>query len=161
LSWCRLDFDLDTGEALIEEIQTDLVRDMQTVAEAAYQARKKKRENFPKYGGRLKTLPFLRYWENDFSTYQKIWHEATLTAAIGFLFDELGLKTIYYHTHESGAFLKRIDGTNPPRSLYTKLPKQFCFEKTEEAPELLTSDKLWKRRCRAARRPLEFFRMAI
>ncbi len=161
LSWCRLDLDLESGEALIEEIQTDLLRDMRTVAQKAYQKQKEKRPIFCKYGGKFSTEKFLRYWENDFSTHEKTWHEAMLTAALWFLLEELGMKKIYYHTHESGAFLKRISGTNPPRSLYTTLPKQFCFEKTRTAPTLLQSDKLWKRKVRAAKKPLEFFQMAV
>jgi len=50
LSWCRLDFDLQTGEALIEEIQTDLLREMKDLAKRAYRARKRNREEVSFYG---------------------------------------------------------------------------------------------------------------
>ena len=161
LGWCRLDFDLESGEALIEEIQTDLLRDLRSTVERAYAARKEKKEEFRFYRTVFKTEPLIRYWEKDFSSHDKTWHEAMLTAALQFLFDELGMKTVYYHTETSGKFLKRINGTAPPVSLSTSLPRQFCFEKTREAPAILRNDKLWKRRVRAATQPLEFFRMAV
>ena len=60
-----------------------------------------------------------------------------LAATIWFLREEIGISRIYYHTHEYGAQLKRIRWGLPPRSLYTSLPRRFCFERTEEAPEFL------------------------
>ena len=161
LSWCRLDFDLQTGEALIEEIQTDLLREMKDLAKRAYRAKKRKKEEVSFYGTDFKTTRFLDYWEREFCHHEKTWHEAMLSAAIVFLIEEIGMRTVYYHTHQSGKFLKRIDGTLPPVSLYTKLPKQFCFEKTREAPELLCREEGWKRRMRATNQELEFFRMAV
>jgi hypothetical protein len=161
LAWCRLDFDLETGEALIEEIQSDLLRELRSSVNLAYEARTRKKDRFDWHGYEFKTSPLIDYWEKDFSAHEKTWHEAMLTAALQFLFDELGMKTVYYHTAASGKFLKRIGGTAPPASLYTSLPRQFCFENTKEAPVILQGDKLWKRRVRAAREPLEFFRMAV
>jgi len=35
LSWCRLDFDLESREALIEEVQSDLLRDVKAGADSA------------------------------------------------------------------------------------------------------------------------------
>lgn len=161
LSWCRIDFDLETGEALIEEIQTDLLRDIRGAANVAYRKRKRALKAFQYLGEEFDTERFLRYWEDDFSHHEKTWHEAMLTAALAFLVEEIGLKKVYYHTHESGAFFKRINGENPPRSLYTKLPKQFCFERTNEAPQFLGRDRTWKRKKDKAQRPLEFFRMML
>jgi hypothetical protein len=142
LTWCRLDFDLETGEALIEEIQSDLLRELRSSVNRAYEAHDRKEACFSWYGYQFKTAPLIDYWVKDFSAHEKIWHEAMLTAALRFLFDELGMKTVYYHTATSGKFLKRIGGTAPPASLYTTLPRQFCFENTREAPVILQSDKL-------------------
>jgi len=161
LSWCRLDFDLETGEALIEEIQTDLLREMKDLAGKAHRAKKRGWDEVWFYGTEFKTKRLLDYWEVEFRHHEKTWHEAMLSAALVFLLEEIGMKTVYYHTHQSGKFLKRIDGTLPPESLYTKLPKQFCFEKTRDAPELLCRTRDWKRRMRAVDRELEFFRVAV
>jgi hypothetical protein len=52
----------------------------------------------------------------------------------------LGLHRIYYHTWESGNRLKYLEDKSwgqPPRSLYTALPKRFCFDTTHEAPGFL------------------------
>ncbi len=161
LGWCRLDFDLESGEALIEEVQTDLLREMRAVARAAYESREAKESRFEMFGGDFDTERLIAFWEEDFSSHEKTWHEAMLSAALTFLVDEIGMKTIFYHTHESGRLLKGIDGTQPPKSLYTTLPKQFCFERTRTVPHLLTSERGWKRKLRSIRQPLEFFRMAV
>ena len=64
-----------------------------------------------------------------------------LWATLDFLRNELGLRRIYYHTAESGRLLKRIDGNLPPLSLYSDLPRKFCFDGTTEAPAFLASDR--------------------
>lgn len=62
-------------------------------------------------------------------------------AAMVFLRDELGLRRIYYQTAESGPLLKRIGGMTPPLSLYTDLPRRFCFQKTSEPPAFIEQDR--------------------
>jgi len=161
LSWCRLDFDLEKKEALVEEIQTDLIRDVRSATEKAYEEREKKNKEFDYCGAKFQTDAFIDFWKEEFSYYEKIWNETMLSAALWFLTEELGMRDIYYHTHASGSFLKRISGASPPKSIYTKLPKQFCFEETTEAPELLRTDKLWKRRERKVEEGFRFFRLSI
>jgi hypothetical protein len=37
----------------------------------------------------------------------------------------------------------------------------FCFNETEEIPQLLAAEKDWSRRAKAAKEPMRFFRMAV
>ncbi len=69
-----------------------------------------------------------------------------LAASLQFLFVELGISDIYYHHYESGCQLKSISCGKPPRSIYTDLPKKFCFGKTEQTPEFLLQDKKFSKR---------------
>ena len=119
LAWARIDLDLETGEALIEEIQSDWVRDADAYA---YRNKDNAEEDWDKY------------IEQVLKPETRKWPEAMLTAAVWFLAVEMGIRTIFYHTHESGSKLKRIGGSAPPRSLYTSLPKKFCFELTHNGP---------------------------
>ena len=81
------------------------------------------------------------YAKNVLAPNAKVWEEAMLAAAIDFVRHELGINSIFYHSFEVGALLKNIRHTKPPRSLYTKLPKQFAFQKTLEGPEFLMREK--------------------
>ncbi len=161
LAWARLDFDLETGEALIEELQTDLLRDLQWVAERASEAKSKGERSFESRRVNFNTARVLRLWEEDFSAERRHWQEAMLSAAIRFLVSEIGTTRIFYHTEETGSYLKRIRGTRPPKSLYTELPRRFCFDETDEIPQLLTNEKDWRRRAKAAKEPLRFFKMVV
>ena len=57
------------------------------------------------------------------------------------------------HRPETGAALKGIEGILPPRSLYTDLPRSFCFAPVAELPEFLRP-RFWRRSPRAARERL-------
>ena len=133
LAWSRLDIDLGAGEALIEEIQTDWIR------EALWERRYAARQRGPNYywGSKLQNDWVIRYVDSILRQHEAMWDEAMLSATLWFLREELGVRKIYYHTHKSGAVLKDISGNLPPRSLYTKLPKRFCFNETDEVPGLL------------------------
>lgn len=161
IAWARLDFDLETGEALVEELQTDLLRDLKCYAETAYGARNEGSKSFERYGVRFDTARVIGIWEEDFLAERTHWQEAMLSAALRFLVSEIGIRRIFYHTEETGSYLKRITGTKPPRSLYTDLPKRFCFEMTDEVPELLARERDWRRRKKAAGKPMRFFKMAV
>ncbi|MCH6257366.1 hypothetical protein MLD52_12470 [Puniceicoccaceae bacterium K14] len=128
LAWARLDLSLDTNEALIEEIQTDWIR--KANSEKAY----------------LDTIPNeltskerhrLHYLSECLAPHVKIWQEAILAAAIWFIYREIGISRIYYHSHKSGCRLKGIEDRLPPRSLYETLPRKFCFEAVDTIPEFL------------------------
>lgn len=147
MSWCRIDLDLDTGEALIEEIQNDWLREVLFLrSQLAEQLEKRE-------GQRSKHWFFSRYpieesrkYIEAMSFYLGIWEEATLSLAIHFIRTELGLNTIYYHDFDCGNYLKQIVGSHPPRSLYTRLPKKFGFEKTAETPEFLKKEQYLKKK---------------
>ena len=70
-----------------------------------------------------------------------------LSATLFFIVEELGIRDIWYHSWDTGNLLKGISGRSlPPRSLYTRLPRRFCFSETEAMPGLL--------QCRQTRRRL-------
>ncbi len=133
LAWSRMDIDLAKGEALIEEIQNDWVR------EALWARRMAVRQRGPNYywGSKRQNEWVVRYVDSVLRKHQAIWDEAMLSATIWFLRKELGISSIYYHSHATGAALKKISGSLPPRSLYTKLPRKFCFTETRESPGFL------------------------
>ncbi|MFK8048377.1 MAG: hypothetical protein AB8B81_08090 [Halioglobus sp.] len=159
LAWARIDLDLDTGEALIEEIQSDWLREIDSLAEYIKCYVGNRRRKFRYAGWVLNVDKVLNYLEGEVDRHRVIWSEAMLSASISFLRDEIGISRIYYHTPDTGAVLKNIHYSKPPRSIYTKLPKQFCFELVNEAPEFLAKDKQAKRRLKVMKDP-QWFCMA-
>ena len=133
LAWSRLDIDLARGEALIEEIQNDWIREALWARRMAIRSRE--RGYHPSTIVRNERL--IRYVDSVLRQHEALWDEAMLSATVWFLRKEIGIRTIYYHTHRTGASLKKISGRLPPRSLYTKLPKKFCFGETRTPPALL------------------------
>lgn len=119
LAWSRIDLDLETGEALIEEIQSDWIRDVRDYAD----------DNWSESAKSWK-----KYYEEILLPKGKKWPEIMLTATLWFLVSEIGLRQIFYHTADTGVTMKRIHWKAPPRSLYTDLPKRFCFQKTHNGP---------------------------
>ncbi len=133
LAWARIDFDFNTNEALIEELQTDWLR----IARRLQRQVERGRNHFYLHGFNTTPEKLKNYLESVLMSYGKIWDEAMLTAAIQFIRKELGIDTIYLHTPDSGAAVKKIKYTQPPRSLYSSLPRKFCFSQTEKTPEFL------------------------
>lgn len=131
LGWVRMDIDLSKGEALIEEIQSDWIRDAASLCRRIHQLQE--------HTKLLNTIMFIQHRLN------KLWDEALLSAALWFLKEELGVTTIWYHTFATGNKLKRIKYTPPPRSLYSKLPRRFCFTETSEHPDFMLHDKSFRR----------------
>jgi len=137
LSWARLDVDLDRREALIEELQTDWVRD---VDDALRWIERCGDEGDSLYGCRIRggRRGLERYRREILAPYAAVWDEATLFAALWFLQVELGIRHIWYHSFASGQRLKSFDCyDHPPRSLYERLPRRFCFQRTHDKPDLL------------------------
>ncbi|MGB1257291.1 MAG: hypothetical protein ACPG51_15585 [Thiolinea sp.] len=129
LAWARIDLDLEAGVALIEEIQSDWVREVKDDwQQACYE-----QADFDTYLGKV------------LAPYAKVWDEAVLTAAIQLIRRELGIADVFYHTFETGNRLKGIEYDFPPRSLYTKLPKRFGFCQTDEMPVFLREERHIKR----------------
>ena len=136
LAWVRLDMDFGTGEVLIEEIQNDWIRRVKRALRCKAQGR-----NPYFLYSKFSYAEIKTYVEDVLAPYEKIWQEAMLAAAIDFVRHELGLHKIFYHSFESGILLKHITATKPPRSLYTQLPRQFGFQKTNEGPVFLMREK--------------------
>ena len=137
LAWARLDLDFRTDEVLIEELQSDLVR----VAEW-------RRRQHRDHGA---VQAFL-------APYKALWQEAMLAATLAFIWNELGIRSVYYHEHRTGCALKRIDGATPPRSLYEQLPRQFCMQRANQAPKFLLADPFSRRVLKRIDQP-QFFRL--
>lgn len=76
-----------------------------------------------------------------------------LAAAVDFIVDELGLRRIYFHSYETGKALKRC---NPPRSLYTDIPRKFCFQNITEAPFFLAEDRFFRKKYYKVKSPKWF-----
>lgn len=144
LAWARIDIDWASGSALIEEIQTDWLRRAARLEDWLEFRRRGGCGEHEQVSYRRHQLPLgpaLAYCRHLRERYQPIWAEAMLWAAIAFLREEIGLAHIYYHSEASGRLLKRIDRTAPPRSLYSELPRRFCFQPTAEWPNFLLADK--------------------
>lgn len=161
LAWARLDLDWPSGTALVEEIQSDWIRRVAWLAERVacrLQSGKKPTDEISLYGVHCSLQTARDYCHFVLTRYAAIWAEAVLWAAIAFLREELGLFRIYYHSADSGRLLKGIKGNLPPRSLYTDLPRKFCFAAGAEAPEFLLRDNAV---CKTLRQQsgLSFFRL--
>ena len=166
LAWSRLDIDLDRGEALIEELQSDWVR---VAAYAKLRAKltlqgsggHRKNVMFDFSGTQLDAAETIRYYDDVVAPHAEQWDEAMLSASIWFLVEEIGIRRIYLHDWDSGARLKGIEGTRPPRSLYTRLPKRFCFDKVASGPELVLEKPDRRTRKLARDHDLKFWRLYI
>lgn len=132
LAWARIDLDWDTGEALIEEIQSDRLREVKSCVEWI---RRKKRRMIRLAGNRVESSLVIDYWEQRLRLSRQFWDEAMLCAALQFIVREPGIRQIYYHSPVSGTRLK--GAKDAPVSLYSDLPRRFCFEKTEALPKFV------------------------
>ncbi|MDE1463906.1 hypothetical protein [Spartinivicinus poritis] len=162
MAWVRLDFDLATNEALIEEIQNDWLREANSALKRLEARRKNNPNTKPSqvwYGIGGSHEELAEYVLTALKPYQQVWSEVALAAAIQLIREELGITTIYYHTYETGKKIKDIC-SSPPRSMYTKLPKQFGFKQTTETPEFLMKDKVSRRYLKAIKHP-EWFVMRL
>lgn len=160
LAWARIDCDLDTGEALIEEIQSDWIRGF-IQSQIKISAIFKDPEKSSVQTHLKSFLNKEKYTLESINTSKKIWAEATLNAAINFIQKDLGITQIYYHTFESGCHLKRIDTYLPPKSLYTDLPKRFCLQPTTEIPKFLTNDRYFNKRGKSLKTKISFLKVPI
>lgn len=141
LAWSRMDIDLDSGQVLIEELQTDWLRYIKwcnTYFKTKVDGQPSDENEIIQYGGSsIRQKDFYRYVDTVIQPHIKLWEEAMLSATLWFLFEELKLDKIYFHDADCGAQLKQISGRLPPRSLYTDLPNKFCFKQINEAPDFL------------------------
>lgn len=145
LAWSRIDLDFDTNEALIEEVQNDWLREARDLLHDARRLKILRRSMNSWWGSTGRVDDVIRYCEHVLRPYYQIWDEAMLSASIDFVHRELGINNVYFHTEQTGYHVKRIKSRQPPRSLYSQLPKRFCFKQTSEAPGFLRQDKSFRR----------------
>ncbi len=161
MSWVRIDLDLYRREALIEEIQSDWLRESFDLIELADRAQRGCRYRFDYCGLNLGVRATREYYRTHISPRRAIWSELTLTAALWLLWEKLAISRVWYFTYE-GSWLKG-ESCEPPRSLYSKLPKRFAFARTREAPAFLldAGGELAKRLGPEAERPVSWFRLDL
>lgn len=141
-SWSRIDMDVSAGVALIEEIQSDWVRETQALRKEV-RALSNREDLNRAVINRKRGWPrrrWLKYLEGeDFRRIEKNWAEATLEASCQFLRREIGITDIYLYDFDTGCRFKdmRERDWQPPRSLYTSLPKRYGMERVEEVPAFL------------------------
>ncbi len=141
LAWARLDADFKHNEVLIEELQTDWLRTARDIVDDYRRGRLKPAN----YGTETTPEKLNLYARKVLDTYGNLWQEAMLTAALQFSTQELGIRDIYMHTPDTGAAIKRIRYSQPPRSLYSDLPKKFCFRQTNQAPRFIAKTKQYRK----------------
>ncbi len=151
MAWARIDLDLDSGEALIEELQNDWLRN------ALWGLDNVKHVKTPDQ--RKQNLE--RYVHEHLQPHIKMWSEAMLSAALFFLIEEIGIRQIWLHDFDTGNRLKKLTWSKPPRSLYTSLPKRFCFEKVKQAPSFLHQNLTRKLRKRFNAGQEHFWKLAV
>ena len=158
MAWVRLDIDMVTGQALIEEVQNDWLRGAGWARAAAVSAIRRRRPNDIVWGigAATRVKPYCEY---VLKHHAHDWSEAALSAAVGFLIEEIGISQIWYHDSDTGARMKQIKWSKPPRSIYSSLPRSFCFEKTSQAPGFLVSTAPKELRARMRRGQESFWRM--
>lgn len=134
LAWARIDLDFKDDEALIEEIQSDWIRESQEKLREVLTSNDDEPIEIFIDGMEGDSQHLKKYFNEILKPYTQLWDEAMLTATLHFIRDELGIHNIFYHSYETGCAIKKCQ---PPRSLYTQLPRQFCFHPTLEAPQFL------------------------
>lgn len=158
LAWARIDISDDFSEALIEELQTDWLRAAKDDICVEYRRQRDPKGVWQEHRHKYSAAGFdleatERYVQQTLRPYQKLWAEALLSATLRMLWQEIGVQRVYYHTDRGGRMLKNCF---PPRSLYTQLPKRFCFQESEtDRPSFLKQS--LRRLARKVRSPIGFW----
>lgn len=139
LAWARIDIDLYSGEALIEEVQNDWIRSVGWKLESALKGYGKFNE--PAARDKLKI-----YAESVLAPHSLMWSEAVLAATLDVLSRVFFIGRVWMHDFDTGNQIKNMSEYRPPRSLYTDLPQRFCFAKTADVPAfILPAQPRWLR----------------
>ena len=135
IGWARLELDPEKQFILVDEIQTDHMN-------AAFKIKSE-----TGYGELVNVRAGLKkqYDLNDEEFNEKLNKFLSLlkdfpdvaTEAISEFARKNGFKKIFWHTFESG---KELKGNNPPKSLYTTVPKENLFKPTDDKPFGLNGD---------------------
>ena len=127
MGWARLDLDEWGNDLLIEEIQTDWLRNMRYLGNHLLANAIKGRRDWG-----------YTFLSKSRTTFAPDWDRVIMLAVLAFAVRELGVQRIWMHQPRTGARLKSIHpGPLPPRSIYTDLPRRFGFAETHRAPEFL------------------------
>lgn len=153
LAWARLDVDFESGEVLIEEIQSDLIRVLERMKVKTLICKSGDAIHFRWRGVVINRQRMFNYCEKLIAMQGKVWAEAMLAASLWFIHHELGINRIFYNSFETGNRMKKIDWRLPPRSLYTDLPEKFCFRLAQEAPEFIREDRKLKKKLNKIKNP--------
>lgn len=143
LAWVRLDVDERTNEVLIEEVQSDWVKDVDwyrknVESDLAQGELADVRLSSSFHGS---ASEFFVYAEKIVGPYARLWQECALALALDFVYSRLGARRVFFHTYQGGLFMKRLEGAvKPPRSVYTTLPESFCFTRTKTPPRMFERD---------------------
>lgn len=140
LGWARVDFSDDFEEALIEEVQSDWIQrastDLRNHRELLFDATGRSLVGWGRRKVQLREI--VHRYSKEIARHQRIWQEAVLAAAIEVLRTEFSCREIYYHTVDSNRHLKDFEENwGPPRSVYTDLPRRFCFERVPQPPRFI------------------------
>lgn len=152
LAWSRLDVDLDQGEVLIEEIQTDWIRRVKRTLWRLQRIAENGSDAVAGRGG-LNVRGMHSYYEHILRRHEKNWSEAMLLSTIWFCHQELGIDRIWYHSYDTGVALKNMRDYLPPRSLYTDLPRRFCFTTTGQGPSFICDSRPARKRLKKVVQP--------
>jgi len=161
LGWCRMDVDFATGEVLIEELQTDWLREVAELEKrlGAIKTTENAKCCLECYGLSTTVSSWKKYLKS-FSAYRTVWSEALLHAAVQFAKTELGLEHIWMHSFESGNLFKELKWSKPPKSLYSKLPKKYGFEARADGPAFLKEEGYLKRHFKmAALKKIDWYKL--
>lgn len=159
LAWSRLDIDLEHREALIEEIQSDWIREAELAAGDALKTLIDGRIHPPWWldDTGCDAHQLFRYVEFVLAPHRRLWSQAVLSASLWLLRERLNVRHVYMHTSETGRALKWMEADPPPWSLYEQVPRSFCFQRVEGFPRFLESS-----RGRGRRLPrCEFWHMRV
>jgi len=164
MSWARIDVAFDDGEAIIEEIQSDWVKNARSLLSELERAEghaDRERELLSEFGVDVAATDVRAYVEAVLAPHAAVWAEATLAAALE-LIRRLGIRRVFYNTFETGCFLKELDGDErPPRALYTALPRRFCFQSVAQRPRALCRSRDPRLREKLAKKWLEWFLLEL
>lgn len=145
LAWARVDLDFSSNEALIEEIQTDWLRLARREMMRIGRMEKKLGQEVRARDSDAVAKRAKQYLTEILKPYEKIWAEAMLACTLNVLLNEIGINQIFYHTHICGRIIKDIPGRSPPRSLYTALPRRFCFQQSKYGPSFIEETRRFKK----------------
>ena len=161
MAWARIDLDLLRGEALIEEIQSDWLREAVDLLELADRAEAGGNDRLDYCDLNMGVSAIREYAGYVLRPHAQLWSELTLLATLWLLWERLGISKVWYFSH-SGSWLKG-ESCEPPRSVYEKLPRRFGFRRTLEAPDFLLAEggELAERLALGAKRVVSWYRLDL